>query len=108
MLELQRFSPGANITLMNVFYAFPKKNEKTGKREKDYVTLIYKDNDTGIKYHETIYEPEYTYYLLKPEYQTPTFNMHFIEREKVDPVTCPYNSITRSIAEKTGNLDIFN
>ena len=108
MLPLRGRQPGDNLTIMNAFYTFPKKNEKTGKRDKDYVTLIYKDNNTGQKFHETIYEPTYTYYLLKPEYQDPGFNMHFIEREKVIPITCPYSQLTRSIAEKTGNLDIYN
>ena len=108
LLPLLGRKPGDNLTIMNAFYAFPKKDPKTGIRSKDYVTIIYKDNNTGKKYHETIYEPQYTYYLLKPEYQPPTFNMHFIETEKVDPITCPYSQITRSIAEHTGNLDLFN
>ena len=108
MLELRGCKPGDNITIMNAYYAYPKKNQETGKREKDYITIIWKDNNTGKKHNQVIYEPTYSYYLLKPEYQTPGFNMHFIELDKVNKITCPYNSITKSIAEKTGNLDLFN
>ena len=107
MLHLQGRQEGDNITVMNIFYQFPEKDEKTGKRYEDYATVIYKDNNTGKKYHETIYEPQYTYYLLKPEYQVEDYNRHFIEIDKTIPITCKYREITKSIAEKTGNMDLY-
>ena len=107
MLKLHGRNPEDNLTVMNIFYKFPEKDEKTGRRREDYATVIYKDNDNGKKYHETIYSPEYTYYLAKPEYQVEDYNRHFIEIEKTDPITCKYREITKSIAEYTGNMDLY-
>lgn len=105
MFELKGYPDGSNITIMNCFYQYPKKKDD-GHWSKDNLLIIFKDNDNGKKYFKYIEEPEYTYYLLKPQYQV-NYNMAFIERDKVDPITCKYNSITKSIAEVTGNLDLY-
>lgn len=105
MLHLEGYEPGANITIINVFYERPRK-EENGKYGTDYVTIVFKDNETGIKHVQTIATPQYTYYIAKPELQI-GFNMEWIEREKVDPVTCNYKDIKKSIAEQTGNMDLY-
>lgn len=106
MLKVGHYEPESDLTIMNLFYKYQSK-DPSGKRTKDYATLIYKDNTTGRKYHQTIYEPKYTYYLAKPELQIEDYNMHFIEIEKTNPVTCKWNEIYKSIAEETGNMDLF-
>ena len=106
MLKVSHYAPDSDLTIMNLFYKYQDK-DPSGKRTKDYATLIYKDNKTGRKYHQTFYEPKYTYYLAKPEIQIEDYNMHFIEIEKTNPVTCKWNEIYKSIAEETGNLDLF-
>ena len=106
MLKVGHYAPDSDLTIMNLFYKY-KDKDPSGKRTKDYATLIYKDNKTGRKYHQTFYEPKYTYYLAKPEIQIEDYNMHFIEIEKTNPVTCKWNEIYKSIAEETGNLDLF-
>ena len=107
MLELEGYEPGSDLTVMNIFYKYSTKDKKTGKRTKDYATIVFKDNETGIKHCQTIVEPTYTYYLAKPDYQVSDYNRHFIEIEKTDPITCKYNELYKSIAKETGNMDLF-
>lgn len=106
MFRISGYEPGANITCMNVMYTYPYRDEK-GKFHDDIATIVYKDNETGEKKCECIPAPEYTYYILKDEYQA-DHNMAFIEMEKVRPVTCKYRDVLKSIAKETGNLDLFN
>lgn len=101
------YEDGANITIMNALYKRMEKNESTGKWEDDYLTLVYKDNTTGKKDTVTIPCPDYEYYILKPELQVPDYNLHFMEIENLDVVKCKYKDIKKSIAEQTGNMDLF-
>ena len=101
------YSEGANLTIMNAFYRRPTKDPATGKWEPDYIVIVYKDNDTGKKDMVRIPKPSYTYYILKSDVPTPDHNCHFAPIEDVDPITVPYRDVLRSIAENTGNLDLF-
>lgn len=100
------YPEGSNLTIMNVFYTRPIRNEETGKYDKDYLVIIFKNNDTGKKEIRIDVEPEYTWYLLKKEYQT-EHNLAFIEKDKVEPITCKYKDIKLSIAKETGNEDLY-
>lgn len=100
------YPEGSNLTIMNVFYTRPIRNEETGKYDKDYLVIIFKNNDTGKKEIRIDIEPEYTWYLLKKEYQT-EHNLAFIEKDKVEPITCKYKDIKLSIAKETGNEDLY-
>ena len=101
------YPEGYNLTIMNTMYLYPTKNEETGKYEKDKLLIIYKDNTTGEKKWKLIEEPEYIWYLLKPEIQA-TYNMAFVPIDDVIPIKCKYRDITKSIAEETGNKDLYN
>ena len=100
------YPEGSNLTIMNVFYTRPIRNEETGKYDKDYLVIVFKNNDTGKKEIRIDVEPEYTWYLLKKEYQT-EHNLAFIEKDKVEPITCKYKDIKLSIAKETGNEDLY-
>lgn len=102
---IRGYDDGANITLLNVIYHKPKKQEN-GKYDDGSLDIIYKDMDTGEKKVQHIDNPEYTYYIAKDEY-APSYNKLFIEKEKTYPVTCKYKDIKKDIAEKTGNIDWF-
>ena len=102
MLELEGYPAGSDITVMNVYY----NRYDYSKKLEDYVTIVFKDNVTKQKHIRVIKSPKYTYYLAKPEIQI-DHNMHFIDMNLVDPVTCNYRDILYSIAEKTGNMDIY-
>ena len=106
MFLVDNYEPGSNLTIMNVIYKGPRKDEKTGKRMKDYAVIVYKDNVTGEKKTTTIYEPDYTWYLAKPEIQLGP-DTHFIDVEDAIPITCKFNEITKSIAHETGQMDLY-
>ena len=62
---LEQYKDGSDITIMNCYYQYGLKNEQTGKREDDYLVVVYKDNATGQKKHEIIPQPDYTFFTLK-------------------------------------------
>ena len=100
---IDRYKPGSDLTIMNTMYQFPRKSED-GKRLDDFLEIVYKDNNTGKKFHETIYKPEYTFYKAKDNVNI-NHNLLFIEKDKVEPVTVQYQHIEREIAKLTGNID---
>ena len=51
MFTVDNYEPGSNLTIMNVIYQRTKKDERTGKRLKDYAILIYIDNDNLVDYY---------------------------------------------------------
>lgn len=115
---------GSDLTLINIIYHKAVKDED-GKYGKDGLSIIYRDNKTMKKKLHFIEEPEYTYYKLKEDFSDvdrdifETFvkregydgrlyhNPMFIEKELVDPITCKYNELLKSMAESTDNLDWF-
>jgi len=103
---LKNYIEGSDLTLLNTYYLYPQKNEETGKWSKDSITLIYKDNVTGQKHHETIHEPDYEFYMAKPE-EMIDHNMLFIEKEKVQKISSPYSKLEKTIAEVTDNLPFY-
>lgn len=103
ILDLQS---GANITILNTVYHRPKKDEVTGKYKKDYITIVYKDLDTGKKHHKIIYKPKYTFYKLKNG--DPGYNLFFAHEDEVEPVECYYTDLEKTIAQVTGNIDFYN
>lgn len=104
MLKLKGYSPGDDLTIMNVMYEKPRKE---GDRYlHDIVYIVFKDNATGLKHVQAIESPKYTYYMAKPEIQIP-YNLEWIPVEQTYPVTCNYRDIKASIAKETGNLDLY-
>lgn len=102
------YLPGSDLTFMNSIYTYPRKIEYNGKSKwtDDTITLIYRDNKTGKKKHETIYKPDYTYYKSKDEY-TLDYPQLFIEKDKVEEITVPFLQLEKNIAERTNQLDFF-
>lgn len=97
--------PGDNLTILNVDYERPHRGDD-GKLKKDYITLVYKDLNKGIKEHKTIYNPKFTYYFLKKEYTKP-YSQFFVPKDQCIPVTTKYRELLRDIASRTGHLDDF-
>ena len=100
------YPPGSNLTIMNVIYRPPLKVENSNQRTVDSVLIVYKDNDTGEKKFEVFVEPEYTWYLAKEGVELGP-HTHFIDMDKVIPITCKYNELTKSIAENVGMKNLF-
>ena len=103
---IRGYDDGANITLLNVIYHKPKKDIETGKYDTGSLDIIFKDMNTMEKKLQHIEDPEYTYYICK-DGCAPTYNKLFIEKDKVEPVTCKYREIKKDIAERTGNIEWF-
>lgn len=104
-LIIPGYPKGSDITLLNATYVRSVRSE--GKLvSKDYILLIFRDNATGEKKAYTIHEPLYTFYKLKDGYNL-EHNLFFIEKDKVEPVTCKYSDVLKVIAEITDNLDFF-
>lgn len=101
---LTEFPVGHDLSLINTIYHKSIKLEN-GKYS-DAITLIYKDNNTGIKYHKTIDAPEFEYYKIKDEYVT-DYNQFFIEKDKVETITVKYQDLLKDIASRTNNLEFY-
>lgn len=97
---------GSNITILDTLYLYPKKDINTGKYDKGSMTVIYKDLDTGEKYHETIYDPDYEFYKAK-EGENLTYNHLYIEKDKLNKYVVPFRNLEKTIAELTNNTEFY-
>lgn len=91
--------PGDNITLMNTM--FKRAPDPTDGKFKDFLTLIYKDYDTGLKYMQEIVNPDYEYFLVHPDKRT-TYPRLFVPREDVESIAVPYRDLEKDIAKRVG------
>lgn len=103
---LKLFQPNANITVLNTVYKRPSKDETTGKWNESTMTVLYKDNLTGLKHHEVIKRPTYEFYMANDDVYVP-HHLFFIEKENVHPVKAECNMIEKKIAELTGQTDLY-
>ncbi len=106
MALLTRHPNGSDLTILNTSYHYPRRDEDTGKYNKDFITVVYKDNITGTKHHEIIYEPNYRFYQANDDVNI-EHNMFYISKDKVHPMECKFSELQKTIAEVTGNLDFF-
>lgn len=97
------YNEGANITLLNVLY-----NRGDYKSDiADAISIVYKDLDTGRKGVQVIENPEFKYYLLKPEAKDSlelisypgSFYRYAYD---YDSVICNYKDLNLSIACNVG------
>ena len=95
------YPKGSDLTIINTSYV-PRFKTEDGKVEKDYIAITFRDNKTGGKLVHIIYEPYYTFYMINDNVNVPEYNLFFIEKEYVHPVTCKYADLLRAIAEVTG------
>lgn len=98
---IRGYEDGANLTIMNTFYSFPKK-QNDGKWDKGSITIVYRDNDTGEKKVQVFEDPMYTIYKAKDGVNF-EYREIFAKKELLEPVTVPYRNLDREIAAITGN-----
>lgn len=106
MQLIKNYPEGSDITLIDTVYRKPKKDDNTGKWTNSSMTIVYKDNNTGLKHHEVIERPTYEFYVANDDVYIP-HHMFFIEKEKTHPVVCECNKVEKTIAEVTGMQDLF-
>ena len=104
---IDQFKPGSDLTIMNTYFQYAKRDDNGEKISNDLIVVVYKDNTTGRKYHEIIENPQITFYVANDDVKL-TYNHLFIEKDKVHPVSTPYSKLKKKIAEVTGNMDFYN
>lgn len=108
-LLIPGYPEGSDITIINTAYIGRAKDDETGEWKQDYLSILFRDNTTGEKKSYIIMEPMYTFFIVdEAKKNAPNYNLFFIEKEYVKPITCKYVDILRCIAEITGNLAWFN
>lgn len=108
-LLIPGYPEGSDLTIVNTAYIGRTKNDETGEWAKDYICILYRDNNTGTKKTYIIQEPLYTFFVIdESKKNVPSHNLFFIEKEYVKPVTCKFTDILKCIAEITGNLSWYN
>lgn len=107
MLLVPGYKAGSDITLMNTFYQFPEKQDD-GKWSKDTITLIYKDNRTGIKNHVTIEEPSHEFYTIHDDKVDKHYQPFFMDIKDCDKHEVPHNKIEKELSILTHNEEFYN
>ncbi len=95
---------GDNITLINT--TFYRGTDPKDNKFKEFLTLIYKDCDTGLKYKEEIINPDYEYFVAKPDKRV-NYPRLFASKSDVESVIVPYRDLEKDIAKRTGMTDYF-
>lgn len=103
---IEEFAPGSDLTIMNTYYQRAVRNDYGEKVLDDLICLVYKNNETGKKYHEIIKKPNITFYVANDNVQI-DHNLLFIEKDKVHPVTVPYDKLNLKLAELEGLQEEF-
>lgn len=115
---IDSYPEGSDLTIINDYYIKPGKEivyDSNGyEREqwtKDYMVIVYRDNVKGTKGHFIIKEPDYHYYIAKPDKKWPhLFNesdntpypQYFAEKKDLIPQTTKYRNLEKDIFEKMG------
>lgn len=95
--------PGDNITIMNTLFWRGMNNDGDYI---DFLDVIYKDCDTGLKYVQEMVNPDYEYYIAHEDSRV-DYNRLFIEEDKVDTITVPYRDLEKDIATRVGLKNYF-
>jgi len=107
-LKIPGYPRGSNITIMNTYYVPPLPDPyEDNKFLPDYISILFRDNNTGEKHVHIIQRPKRTWYKLKDEYNV-DHHLFFIEADKVEPVTCNNRSILKSIAKNIGAENFYD
>ena len=100
---------GADLTIINTMYQYPRKNEKTGKYDDGSITIVYRDNTTGEVKHYIMKNPPYVYYYsedIDPNDEN-EYPRLFEERTKLKQRVVPFKDLEKDIAELTDNEDFY-
>lgn len=100
-ISLKTHKPKDDITLINTYL---NKGYDDEGRYKETLTLIYKDNKTGMKYKEEIENPAYEYYVLKPEYRVP-YPQLYVPVDHCEVHRCRRARLERDIATSIGKKE---
>lgn len=104
-LKLAGRSPGDDLTIMNTFVKRWREETDNGKfKYSECLTIVYKDNKSGLKYKEEIIDPEYEYYTALPDKRV-NYNRTFAPLTDVAKHTTRRLFLESDIAEKLNLKD---
>lgn len=106
MSLIKGYQDGSDITILNNWYVYPKKDPKTDKYDNGSMTVIYRDNITGEKHHYVAKNPKCRFYMAKPEVYL-DHNELFLPESQLDKIIVPYKDQLKVIAELTGNEEFY-
>lgn len=98
--------PGDNISLFNTIFFRERIETERGPKFVEHLDIVYKDCETGEKHIQEITNPDYEYYLLKPE-QVKPYPQFIVPEEDVVARRVPNKDLLKEIARDTGNLNFF-
>lgn len=85
--------------LLNVFYHRPDW-ESPGKH--DYASVVFKDVHTGRKWIQTIEDPQYMMYIVKPQYRDYTHYPSYMPLERCDQKIIKFKNMINEIVKVGG------
>jgi hypothetical protein len=85
--------------LLNVFYHRPDW-ESPGKH--DYASVVFKDVNTGRKWIQTIEDPRYMMYIVKPQYRDYTHYPSYMPLDRCDQKIVKFKNIINEIVKVGG------
>jgi len=90
---------GKNLMPIHVYYTRGSYNDFS---QPDILDFVYKDLDTGKKYVETIENPYYEIWIVKPEYRNYTHIKNFIKKDHCTCHRIRYKSRYKEAAKLLG------
>ena len=96
--------PGDNITIMNTM--FYRRTDPNDQKYKEYLTLVYKDCNSGIKFKEEIINPDYEYFVAKEDKRV-SYPRLFISEDDTEKIVVSNQELEKDIAKRTGNTEFF-
>ena len=96
-------NPGDNISIMNTLF---RRGKDEAGNFREFLYLVYKDCDSQQKFVEEIIDPDYKFYVAKPDKRV-TYNRLFVSESDVDLVTVPHKELDKAIAKITGMTEYF-
>ena len=122
---IDNYPDGSDLTIVNNYYikSYPKEvvDPQSGDVKqvwtKDYMVIVYRDNNTGVKKHQIIKEPKYMYYLAKPNKRYPhvfdetnntPYPEYFTDKDSVIPHIVKYKDLEKDIFENLGLQEEYN
>lgn len=105
MSLIKGYQQGSDITIMNNWYRRPRKNED-GKYDDGAMTVVFRDNKTGQKFHQYIKNPKCRFYMAKPETNIEHWEL-FMPEDQLEKIIVPYKDQLKEIAKLTDNLDFY-
>jgi len=87
---------GKNLMILNIYY---DRGSYDPRSTDDVLDIIYKDMDTGQKFVETIKNPEFEVWVLKPEFRTFSHIKDYEDRSRCVKVKVHYKSRFKELSD---------